>query len=467
MPRLLKMIHRILGYYQPNLQALSLMRIALALVIIADLIIRGYDLQAFYGNAGVWPQNYIYSFSGKPGMWTLHSLFENDIWLYVLYAINLISAITFLIGYKTKASNVVLWLLTISFHNRNLYILQAGDDLLRLLLLIGIFLPWGSNYSIDKKRATTQNSALGGLAYLILIASVYYFTAALKYSDQWRINHSALYYALGLDMYRGAWADYLYPHQRLMSALTGLTILVEYLLPVLILWPSKKGHFRLVAFIILFGLHLSFALFLKVGLFYLISISAGMGLLPHYLFKQRTDKEEEKVTYGSRRLVNEGIIFMIIVLSLTVNFSSLPGCIYQPNRGLQYVINFLRIDQYWGMFAPAVPEENKWLVYMSYNAKGQQHDIYHDSDYVDFDHSARLNNRFKSDRWKKLAENVQHDYYTFLRPHYCRYFLKTWNREHPKNQMHVLNLYGLSQKNLQSYKKGKTVKKHLCNCDEQ
>jgi len=110
------------------------MRIALAIVILADLIIRGGDLTAHYTNEGILPADIMHNFGWKPGFWTFHELSGSYIWVLSLFILHFIFALFLLFGYKTKFSTLIVWLLYISLHNRNLYIQQAGDDLIRLVL---------------------------------------------------------------------------------------------------------------------------------------------------------------------------------------------------------------------------------------------------------------------------------------------------------------------------------------------
>ncbi|MBA3665510.1 MAG: hypothetical protein H0W61_15055 [Bacteroidetes bacterium] len=65
---------RFLTCYALDLRALSLMRIGLSLVILADLLIRGNDLTAHYTDNGLWPAHLIHNFGWKDGYWSLHEL---------------------------------------------------------------------------------------------------------------------------------------------------------------------------------------------------------------------------------------------------------------------------------------------------------------------------------------------------------------------------------------------------------
>jgi hypothetical protein len=157
------------------------MRIVLALICLFDLSLRLGDLTVFYSNGGMWPTKVIYNFGWQPGFWTLHGLFENTGWTLGVFILHFSATLALLFGFRTTLSTLLVFLLYVSLHNRNLFVLQAGDDLLRLTLFWGLFLNWGAVYSLDsKKNRSYSNPPTASLAYLLLIASVYFFTALLK-----------------------------------------------------------------------------------------------------------------------------------------------------------------------------------------------------------------------------------------------------------------------------------------------
>ena len=53
---------------------------------------------------------------------------------------------------------------------------------------------------------------------------------------------------------------------------------------------------------------------------------------------------------------------------------------------------------------------------------------------------------------------MQSDNYTFLRPLYGKYILKTWNKNHPNKKMSTLNLYYMTKENLPNYKTTTPIK---------
>ncbi|MDO9001267.1 MAG: hypothetical protein Q7W45_15995 [Bacteroidota bacterium] len=452
------------------------MRVGIALIIIADLLIRGNDLTAHYTDEGLWPTNLIHNFGWKAGNWSLHEISGTYSWALSLFIIHFVFALFLLFGYKTKLATLLVWLLTISLHNRNLFVQQSGDDLLRLVLFWGLFMPWNAYYSLDskKERFRIKQTTLASLGYLILIASVYFFTVSLKTSAEWRAEGSAIYYALSLEQIRLPIGDWLYQFPMLMKLLTWFVFYIELAIPILILWPSKKGNLRLMAFILILLLHIGIGYTMYVGLFFIINIVTGIGLLP----KNVMDKFETKLKLQSDKVIrhvkNTSIVkysinticLLVIGISFIINLSAVNWFNYELRKEVWYPVNVLRLDQYWGMFSPSILKKDGWFVYHGMDSIGRQWDLYRDNEYVDYKKPEHIVSMYKSDRWRKLAENMQNDSYTFLRPQYCRYIIREWNKKHPNKKMNMLNLYYMEKQNLADYKTTEVKKTLFCVCND-
>lgn len=478
------------GYSLDN-RALSLMRIGVALVVISDLLIRGSDLSAHYTDEGMWPTNLVHNFGWKGGFWSLHELSGSFAWVFLLFSVHFVAAIFLLIGYKTRWANLVVWLLYISLHNRNLFVQQSGDDLLRLVLFWGLFLPWNLNYSVDGKKILRKKKQhyFANLGYLLLISSVYFFTVNLKYSDEWRSDGSAVYYALSLEQLRLPVGDWLYQFPGLMKMLTWFTYYTEFIIPVFLLWPQKKGYLRLIAFVLILILHTGIGLTLYVGLFFVINMVTVVGVLPsnfinyfERIFDKRfkTHDTRAKVAHlDSARSDTSGIqhsklwgkaatfiCIIVIVLSVIINLSSIRWFGYELKKTIWYPVNALRLDQYWGMFSPSVLKRDGWFVYHGMDSIGRQWDLRNNADYVDYKKPEHIVSMYKTDRWRKLAENMQRSDFTFLRPRYCQYVLREWNKKHPEKQIMHLNLYYMQKESLPDYKTTVPEKVLFCICTE-
>src|ERR1043166_2108274 len=191
------------AYYRPDLRALSLMRIGIAVIVLADLAIRAMDLRAQYTDEGFWPLSMVRKFGWAEGYWSLHTLNGNAGYIYALFSIHALFALMLLIGYQTRIATIALFLFTVSLHNRNVFILQSGDDLLRLTLFWGIFLPWNARYSLDvRQKVISDCASVPWFGFLLLQASVYFFSSCFKTGNDWHDEGSAIYYALSLEQLR-------------------------------------------------------------------------------------------------------------------------------------------------------------------------------------------------------------------------------------------------------------------------
>lgn len=457
----------------PDVRALSLMRIGLALVILSDLCIRSTDLSAHYTDDGFWPVHLVQSFGWKPGYWSLHTLSGAHSFTLILFILHFIFAGALLFGYRTRLATLMVWLLTISLHNRNAYVLQAGDDLLRLVLFWGLFLPWNACYSIDaaRGRARMKPLPIAGFGYLLLLASLYFFTVSLKTGSEWRSDHSAVYYALSLDQMRlpGS-GDWLYTHYDLMTFLTRFVFVVELIIPALILWPSKRGQLRFAAFLLIVILHLGIGMTLYVGLFFTINIVVAIGLLPARVMgsisQRLPDHRNPPSPLPWLSSLRTGFLFVVIIFCLIVNLSSMDWFGYELRSEFDYGVNVLRLNQYWGMFSPGVMKKDGWFVFHGADSLGRQWDLLRNKDYVDYKKPEHVVSMYKNDRWRKLAENLQSNDYTFLRPLFCDYLLHRWNQKHPKRKMAALTVYFMEKENLPNYKTTPVTKQLYSVCND-
>ena len=116
-------------------RSLGLLRIALAGLVLFDLLQRSVDLRAHYTDFGVlptWATKYILSY--KPLHWSLHLWSGSWQWQALLFSIAGVAAVCMLCGYRTRWATVITWILFASLHTRHPVVLNGGDHLLRMLL---------------------------------------------------------------------------------------------------------------------------------------------------------------------------------------------------------------------------------------------------------------------------------------------------------------------------------------------
>lgn len=468
-----KAVYQLLVYfrscYQLDVRALAFLRIGVAALVITDLCIRCCDLEAHYTDWGVISVHLLKIRGWQNGFWSFHTLSGGLTWQVILFALHFAVAIALLVGFRTRYITPLLWVFTLSLHNRNTFIAQSGDDLLRLVIFWGIFLPWGNCYSISKNATNQrqQHFSLAGLGFLILIASVYFFTVNLKTSPEWRSEGTAIYYALSLDQIRWLLGDWLYQYPSLMKALTHTVYYIEVIIPFFILLPIRKQWPRIVAFLLLIGLHIGIGLTLYIGLFYLINIITAIGFLPAsvfnrlkipYSFAWRQQNRAPKRWQQQVRLV---IVVSVISLNLISNLSYCGWFSFTLRKEIWKGIYMLRLDQYWGMFSPSVLKDDGWLVYRGFDKNGQMFDLYKQTDTVDFKKPTSVVDMYSSDRWRKFAENYQSGFRGYLHQPYCRWYLNHWNKQHPERPMQRLEVYFIDEVSLANYQT-QALRQRLC-----
>ena len=136
-------------------------------------------------------------------------------------------------------------------------------------------------------------------------------------------------------------------------------------------------------------------------------------------------------------------------------------------RHLHWVGNFLRIDQHWGMFAPAVFKDDGWFVLLGRTASGKEVDIAHPDVPISYEKPEVMPAFYKNDRWRKFHENMLLAQNNHLRLYYCAYLTHTWNKQQtsPENRIPNLQIIYVKEVSLPDYKAAPPLKEVLCECN--
>ncbi|MBS1637237.1 MAG: hypothetical protein JST26_15060 [Bacteroidetes bacterium] len=457
------------------------MRIALSLVLLTDLVIRSLSIKAHYSDEGVLPISILKQYNWNPYYFSLHAI-SGSVWFEAfLFILNALCVLCLLIGYRTRLFTFICWIFLVSLQNRNPFILQGGDELLRLAIFWGMFLPWGERYAVQTPtKRDNDYFSFANLGYIILVASVYFFSALLKASPEWHEEGSAIYYALSLDQIRMPLGSILYRHPDLMRFMTHFVYWLEVVAPLLMILPLKPKYSRWIGALGIFCLHLGIVSTLYVGLFYIIGISTLVGMIPPHL----ADKIEQKFFPGAaekRALIpdektNRWLSFirlnisiyaiLLIAYCLMLNLGQVKKFRYELRYELLGISNILRLEQSWGMFAPAVLKDDGWYIYAGFTDDRKLIDIGNDKDSIDYTKPERVVAAYESDRWRKFGENYTFNNNNHMRPYFCQYLIREWNRKHPAKHITEANVYYMQETTLPDYKTKPIQKITVCNCRE-
>ena len=84
-----------------------------------------------------------------PFAWSLFNLTGTALGAGLLLALTALVFLLFTLGVRTRAMTALAWLALSSLHNRNPYVTDGGDDLVRIFLFLSMFTDLGRAYSLD------------------------------------------------------------------------------------------------------------------------------------------------------------------------------------------------------------------------------------------------------------------------------------------------------------------------------
>lgn len=427
-------------------RGLAALRIALGLLVGIDLLWRSIDLVAFYTDVGVLPSSLLTTVYPTIGRLSIYTLSGDPGVQAGLFAITGVCAIALAIGIRTRLATVLTLVLVISLHARNPVLLNAGDSLLRRLLLWGVFLPLGSYWSIDARRTgrmTGSVSNLATVALLLQVILVYAVNAIVKLRGSVWPRGEALFYVFSLDRLTVGLGDLLAANPTLLSVLDWMWLGLLIASPLLVLLTGR-ARLGLVGFFA--GGHLAMALTLRLGLFPLISIAALLPFLPPMVWDclergittitaaisdRLSDIGSESgspevsgrtISATQHRAVSAIVAVLVVSMLLWNGFALgyLPTAEPMPVSPSEYR---------WDMFAPHPPTSDGWIIAPATLSTGRTVDAFHGGP-VSHDRPPDLTTAYPSHRWLVYLTELTRSGNDALRTGFAGYLCRRWNSEH-------------------------------------
>ena len=276
-----------------DLRSLATFRIVIALLALSDLAIRATDLTAHYTDAGVTPRSVLVEQVMSSWQFSFSLLNGGTLFQAFLFGVAAVAALCMLVGYRTRLMTFVLWALVLSIQLRNPLVNGADSRFLHLLLFWGIMLPLGAYWSVDRVRSALPRPSprflsLATFGLFMQIAFIYWFTAAIKTGPEWRVDHSALYYALSLDEIATPIGHYLLNFPDLLQTLTFGTFMLEAVGPILLFCPFFTGPIRTGAALAFMSLHFGIWLTMDIGIFPWVSAFCMVCFFPTWFWDRAT-----------------------------------------------------------------------------------------------------------------------------------------------------------------------------------
>lgn len=451
--------------FQVDPRGLAALRVAVGLLLLADLAWRSRDLVAHYTDAGVLPRAVLESSYGGLATLSFAHGSSGSPWVQgALFAVAGVAAIALVLGYRTRIATLVSFLLLVSLHARNPVLLNAGDSLLRRLLFWGLFLPLGGRWSVDARRGDRRDEPLASLATVALLTQVllvYVVNGVLKLlSDAWT-SGEAIRIVFGLDHLTVRLGDLVAGYPTLLEGLGLLWLAMLLTAPLLVVlrgWPRA-------AFVGLFaGAHLGMALTMRLGLFPLISVAALLPFLPprswdavvtrigppldrefglasgwRWLDRTLPPLPRRPMSPIARRQLHRAaqvVVAALLVFVLVWNAASL-GYGTMPD-GVTAVAD--PTERRWDMFAPTPRTNDGWFVAPGELDSGGTVDAWNGGP-VSFDRPSELAETFPSHRWFVYLLELPRPGSAPLRAAFADYLCRRWNATHEDDLVAVRVVY--------------------------
>jgi hypothetical protein len=378
-------------------QSIALMRICTAILLcISAVQMHIYAHVLFAPTNSLFPLEVAIANERLPSI--LAILYANNSWYHVCFGAIYFGAIGLLLGYRYQLACAISFVALLLIQLRNPYILQGGDDLLRLILLWLILLPANSSFAIQHKPLSNIHHSVW-LGYVFQVAIVYASSAWHK-GAEWNQSFTAIQYTFAHQGVARQFVTPLLQYPSLLSAITAIVYYAEWMLPMLLIvgiWHKKTAHFAAIG---LFMFHLINAVTLNIGLFPWVGIVSLIPLLPLKNSSQQVHQELK-----NRNKIEQATHLSIMLLILGSACYLIPSA----NRGSASarIIRNAGLYQRWDMFAPGVSKVFVRFVMIDELAATEQPHTFATQPHEEM---------FKKDRFRKFSEyasDVSHSYLAF------------------------------------------------------
>lgn len=293
--------------------------------------------------------------------WTILHVRSDPAFVATIYAFMIASAVAMTLGYRTRLTTFLTWLLVNQIYNYSPIFYAGGDTVLRVMLFLGMFARWGEAYSLDCWRRR-RRAILGGASTLpplrkipawpmrvmmLQLAIIYSATGLLKSGGTWW-GGTAMYFAMNLDHFYRVPMSYVTTVLHYAGVLPVLTWVVhwwEMLFPVALIgvalqayardrragtWPQVPRWRR----------WLSWSLFVHIWL----AAAFVTGLVAQYYYQGKyIGLREDVLTNEQARWVAFGLVLAIPVLSLAVYH----GLRRRSPRGFAFLLDWALGKRLW------------------------------------------------------------------------------------------------------------------------
>jgi antimicrobial peptide system SdpB family protein len=283
----------------------SLFRIASGLTILHLYLANYFQRHYLYGPEGVWPFARSLAEAKSSGAFSVYLFSPAPLYFEVVFHLGILFTALWVIGWRTRLMSVFSYIALWSLHQRNPALLDGGDNIIRIILLYGIFAELGAFFSLDADRLRAERERGGSLARIkMMVHSAAMLAFALQMclvygvaglykvqGEMWR-SGTALYYISRVGEF--TWpghSEHIYQSVFLVTALTYATVAFQLSFPFLFL---LNRYTRRLALAGAFLFHTGIAVSMGLVTFAAFAMSVELALI--------SDAEYRALAAWTRRL---------------------------------------------------------------------------------------------------------------------------------------------------------------------
>lgn len=454
-----KLFYRLKDWFSLDTRSLAVARVALGVFIFIDMLWRLGSVEWHYSDLGVMPRDVFISQFAFPWSYSFHLASGSTVFAALMLGLHGVFAVLMAIGYRTRLMTFLVALFTISLHNRNWYLNNGGDDVIRALMFLLVFIPWGEMFSVDtwkKGQGLGTPRLVSGtwvLAWYLQAFVIYFVSYILKISPIWRSDYTAIYYSSHLDIFATSIGRFIRQYPSFMKLSTIYTIVLEWLGPLMLVmgWalPCKTWRYTKLSVVFAFwALHLGIIATMSIGLFPFYCLGMWSTFIPgdiwtklsEYLpgahrhlaaFMQKIagtslsvqgEERAPKVFTWLHQLLG-GFIFCTIFFW---NLSTLKPPLKYASLFWQNVARWTHLYQEWNMFAPFPKQENMWMEMPAELEDGSTLELMSGDPDVHSSKQAIFPSLVRDEHWRKYLMNLSDN--EKLARHYGGAWCRLWNR---------------------------------------
>lgn len=265
-------------------EPLAALRILVGCVLLIDQLTTWWpQFSSLFGAGSTGdPEMFAWFFERPNSHWSVLRDIGDGQALRLAFGIWVLATLAMIAGWNTRLATVIVWVLSISFNNLNLYSINAGDHIRGILLLYLMITPCAAAWSLDALAVRPRDRFRRTLIHpwavrllLIQFAFMYGASGLCKLSGQSWSSGESLYYVMNdLSLTRFSAQAFPLPYQ-VTRLCTWMVLAWEVLFPLLVVFP----RIRRPALWFGVAMHVNIFLTMDLGCFPLYVLAAYVPLI--------------------------------------------------------------------------------------------------------------------------------------------------------------------------------------------